>query len=341
MTLPRRPTMILGAQRFDRTAPLVAGNVPLGPVIAIHVPAGRPVVPGVLQGLFDAGEIPLARYVFVKDQGDPLTAVPVFPDRLFVQQYVYTRVDAGITALKDLRGRRVWVPGYFYTASFWHRAALLEEGVAPEEVEWVIGAPELDERMRLPTGVRATVRPSANMGMDLLLEGVVDCVMHEATPVVPAGQEGRVRRLHADVHTLQREFYRRTGFFPIVHVIAVRQSALEAWPDFGLELCRLYDEAKGHAYRTLQNERMTSLPFMRAYLDETIDLFGEDPWAYGLERNVQELETFLDYAHHQGLTRRRLGVEELFDPRSLTYTFKARMQRGAPPISGAFPSSSV
>ena len=89
---------------------------------------------GVLKGYFDAAEIPLARLAFVVDQGDPVKGVPVFPDRLFVQQYVYVRTDSDIRTLADLKGKKVHVPGYFITASFWHRALLKEAGVDPNEV---------------------------------------------------------------------------------------------------------------------------------------------------------------------------------------------------------------
>jgi 4,5-dihydroxyphthalate decarboxylase len=336
-----RPIAILGAQRFDRTAALVDGLMPTGRIWVIHVPPARPVVPGLLRGLFDAGEIPLAQYVFAKDQGDPLTAVPVFPDRIFVQQYVYVRRDSDIASLADLRGRRVWVPGYLYTACFWHRAALLEEGVRPEEVQWFTGGAEIDPRMSHPAGVQVSPLPSRQMGIDLLLEGKVDCLMHEATPVMEPGQEEHVRRLHADAPGLLRQFYQRTGFFPIVHLIALRLEALEQWPELGVELCRLFDQAKAVAYRLLQNERLTSLPLMRAYLDETLALFGDDPWPYGLERNRRELETLLRLAYEQGLTRRQLSVEELFEPRSLEYSFQARMGRGAAPWSGGFPAADI
>jgi|DewCreStandDraft_5_1066085.scaffolds.fasta_scaffold00462_15 4,5-dihydroxyphthalate decarboxylase len=337
----QRPIVILGAQRFDRTAALVDGLLPTGRIWVIHVPPARPVVPGLLAGLFDAGEIPLAQYIFARDQGDPLTAIPVFPDRIFVQQYVYVRRDSDIASPGDLRGKRVWVPGYLYTACFWHRAMLQEHGVQPHEVLWFAGGPEIDPRMRHPDGVQVKPLPSQQMGIDLLLAGEVDCVMHEATPVVPPGQEARVRRLFPDVHALQRDAYRRTGFFPIVHIIAVRQEALESWPELGVELCRLYDQAKAVAYRLLQNERLTSLPLMRVYLDETMTLFGDDPWPYGLERNRQELETTLRLTFEQGLTRRQLSLDELFDPRSLQYTFQARMSSGAPPWSGGFPASDI
>ena len=319
--------MTLAIQRFDRSAPLIDGTVPLDNVMVLHVPPARSGVTGVLQGTFEAAEVPLARYLFWRDQGEPLTAIPVFPDRLFLHQYVYTRPDSGINGLSDLRGRRVLVPQYFITASFWHRAALKEGcGILPHEIEWYTTGPERDERMRIPEGVKVTVRPGPHLGLERLLDGTADCLMTEGTPTLPPSERHRLKRLHPDVHALQRDWYRRTGFHPIVHIIVVRKAALEARPDFGVELCRGYDLAKGHAYGLLQNERMTSLPFMRGILDETVEMFGDDPWPYGLERNRAEIERFLEYAHEQGFTRRHMSPEELFDERSLAYQFASRME---------------
>ena len=115
----------LAIQRFDRTAPLEGGMLSPRDVTVLFVPP-RVSVEGILTGDFDAAEMPLAHYTFLKDIGDPYTAIPVFTDRLFIQQYVYTRPDTGITSPGQLRGRRVLVPMYYMTASLWHRAMLEE-----------------------------------------------------------------------------------------------------------------------------------------------------------------------------------------------------------------------
>lgn len=91
-------------------------------------------------------------------------------------------------------------------------------------------------------------------------------------------------------------------------------------------LCEAFDEAKALAYQKLQNERMTSLPLMRSYLDETVEVFGNDPWAYGVERNWAELQQFLSYAHEQGLTQRRLVPEDLFHRLVKDFRFQAKIQ---------------
>jgi 4,5-dihydroxyphthalate decarboxylase len=338
---PNGGLMKLASQRFDRSAPLFARTVAMPGIQTIHVPPGSPGVEGVQQpGFFDAAEMPLARYVFLKDQGDALSAVPVFPDRLMVHQYVYTRTDSGIESMADLRGKRVLLTGYWVTASFWHRTILEEEyGVPMSEVHWHVTGPELDPRQTYPPGVEVTVAPGPFQGMEVLLDGRVDALMSESTPPIPLDQRHLVKRVIPDAQAVQREWYRRTGFNPIVHLVVVRKDALERWPDFGYELCSAYDEAMRQTYLALQNERFTSLPFMRAYLDDAMEIGGDNPWPYGVERNRAEIERFLTMAHEQGMTRRRVGFDELFDARSLDYAFTARLEPGSTTDGGSVPNA--
>jgi len=135
----------------------------------------------------------------------------------------------------------------------------------------------------------------------------------------------KVVRLNSDLHALQKEYYRKTGFHIIVHLIVIRKEVISTRPELAEELCTAFDRAKEQAYRTLQNERLTSLPLMRSYLDETVSLFGADPWSYGLERNWKELDQFLTHAHFQGLTNNKLNPEELFDNTARDYRFQAKL----------------
>ena len=324
----RRRVHTLAIQRFDRTAALHTGLVTVDDLLVSYTlpPVG---VSGLLNGSFEAAEIPVALYTFLCDRGAPYTAVPVFPDRIFVQQYVYTRPDTGIRSLADLRGRRVCVPLYFMTASFWHRGLLKEHGILPREIEWFTTTPEWPGA-EIPEGVRITMKRGPHLGLELLLDGTVDCLMTEATPMVPESGRGKVVALHPELRAVQSDYFRRTGFHPSVHVIAVRKAAAEERPELLEALCEAFDQAKQSAYSLLQNERTTGLPLMRAYVDETVALFGDDPWPYGLEgRNRAELDQFLAYASDQGLTRRRLTPEDLFDPPTRDFRFRSRMVQGA------------
>jgi 4,5-dihydroxyphthalate decarboxylase len=162
-----------------------------------------------------------------------------------------------------------------------------------------------------------------------LLDKTADCLMTEGTPMIAEEERNKLVRLHRDIHALQRDYYRRTGFHTIVHVIVIREEILQERPDLAVELCQAFDEAKAHGYRTLQNERMTALPLMRNYIDETVEIFGLDPWPYGLENNFSELDRFLAHTREQGLTQKRLGPEDLFAPSARNFRFRATMDRTA------------
>jgi 4,5-dihydroxyphthalate decarboxylase len=315
----------LAVQSFDRTVHLQGNDVSPSNVAVLYVPP-RLSVEGLLKGIFDAAEMPLAHYAFLKDVGDEYTAIPVFTDRLFIHQYVYTRPDTGLISPSQLRGRRVLVPMYYMTASIWHRAMLDENyGIPPENITWYTTAPERDSRMRYPRGVTVILTSGPHLGVEKLLDGTVDCLMTEGTPSLEDGDRDKIVRLNGDVHVLQREYYRKTGFHIIVHLIVIRKKVISERPELPDELCMAFDRAKELAYGALQNERTTSLPLMRSYLDETISLFGPDPWSYGLERNWKNLDQFLAYAQHQGLTNKRMHPEELFDNTSRKYRFQAKM----------------
>lgn len=319
--------MNVGVLHFDRTTALIDGRVRLENVNFINVPGGKPGVEGFISGALEAADIPFARYVLWKASGMPITAVPIFTDRFFQHQYIYTRADTGINSLADIRGRRVMAaPSYFSTPSFWHRALLAEEtGIRPQDVEWFAAFPE-------PKGAKAPVKvshaPASMLGLERLLDGTVDVLMTARTARLMPGQESVIKRVMPDAWEKQREWVKRHGHFPIAHVLAIHNKALEQRPTLGEELCDAFDESKNLAYRILQDERMNALPLMRGYLDDTVAIWGNDPWPYGREKNRAQIEYFLRLAHEQGLTQRCLSVDELFDNPAAGHEFKARMVPG-------------
>lgn len=323
-------TMNVALLRFDRTAALIEGRTRVDDVNFVNCPGGNPAIQGLLSGAFDAADVPLVHYTFWKNTDVPLTGIPVFSDRLFQHQYIYTRPDTGITDPSQIRGRRVMcAPAYFATPAFWHRALLKEHyGIEPHEIEWHTPRAEVYKEMRPPAGVAVKISSASILGLERLLDGTVDCLVTARTVFVPLEHKDRVQRVIGDSYGQQRDWATKNKAFPILHIIAIRKDALAARPTFAIELCRAFDESKQCAYDVLQDERMTSLPLMRGYLDDTVATFGDDPWPYGFERNRAELDRYLGYAHEQGLTARRMNVEELIDEGAAKHQFKARMVPG-------------
>ena len=326
-----KPLMTLTLPRYDRTAPLLDGVVTMENVRAWDIPLVK-AWDGLVKGVFDAAEAPMGGFIYWMDQGEPLIGLPIFPDRIFMQQYIYVKADTDIQSLADLRGRRVCVPQYNMSSSFWHRATLKEDyGIFPHEIEWYTTRPEMFPTPR-PENIKVTVCPPKKgtfIGFEPLLDGVVDCLMTEATPRMTVEQSKQVQRLHQNAAELQRDYYRRTGFHVPTHIIAVHKEALERRPDLGEVICKGFDDAMALIYRGFQNERLTTLPFMRSYVDETLELFGDMPWGDGFERNRAVMDKWMELAYDQSLTKRRWQPEELFDERSRSYEFQAKMPIGS------------
>lgn len=318
----------IGVLRFDRTSALIEGRVGIEDVNVVNVPGGKVGVQGLLSGALDAADVPFIKYVLWKAAGKPITAVPVFTDRLFPHQYIYTLIDSGINSLADLRGRRViCAPSYFSTPTFWTRSLIEEAGVAISDIEWY-SAGKSDDGVVYPPELNVKVAPASWLGLERLLDRTAECLITARTPRIPEGWEGRIRRVLPDAYQHDRAWAKKTGYYPPLHVFAINKSALAARPTFATELCVAFDAAKAYCYRVLQDERMNGLPFMRAYLDDTVDFFGDDPWPYGAKKNREQIKHFLRLVYEQQGTNREVQFDELFDPSAADYAFTSRMTPG-------------
>jgi len=245
----------------------------------------------------DAAEMSLATYVQARAEGRPLVAVPVFPARRFLQPHLLCRTQAGIEGPEGLRGRAVGVPQYWMTSSVWHRGILAEvHGVEPRELCWWTTAPERIPARGWPRGVR--VRQASSDLETLVGEGRVDCVMLPRTLPWAAAAAGRLRPLFADPAGAARDYFARTGIFPIAHVVAMREAFWRAHPASAAALCAAFAEARARG-------RAAAAP-------GPADLPLEESAPDGLAANRAVLETFLRYLAGQGGGGDGLGVEALF-----------------------------
>ena len=214
-------TMAMAIMKFDRTQALLSRAVEI-PDMLISQAHPRVAVEGFVNGIYDVAEIPVARYFFLKDHDEPVTAIPVFTDRIFVQQYVFTRSETGIKSPADLRGRTVMVPGYYLTSSIWHRGLLKDNfGIEPHEIQWRTFYPERDPRMSPPQNVQVEFLPAERMGIPLLLSGGVDALMLETTGPMQDDEPDQIVSVYKNVDQAQKQWFASTGFHPGVHIIAV------------------------------------------------------------------------------------------------------------------------
>lgn len=267
----------------------------------------------------------ISNYLTLRGNGDTrYVAIPVFPSRSFRHSQIYVHSGSGISEPADLRGRRVAIPEYHMTAAVWMRAFLESDfGVRPSEVEWITPNEALaymDEvDFPVPSDIRLT-------GVDdpldpLLATGGVDALFTVTAPPSYADPSGAVRRLFPDYRAVEEEYFRRTSFFPIMHTVVVSTEIYERAPAVALELVERFQAAKDAGIARLTNLNALAIvhPWIGADLARVAELFGGDPFAYGIPANKGTVDAMLRYHHEQGLTRQRLAVEDVFAHETLAW----------------------
>lgn len=272
---------------------------------------------------FDAAEMSLSSYCVSLLRDDPaFVAIPVFPSRFFRHGCIFVSTRSGIREPADLIGRRIGVPEYQMTAPVWIRGLLADDyGVDPASVQYFTGGeeePGRDEKLKLTLPPRFSVTP---IGPEqtlarMLADGEIDALHTARTPSTFYSRPDDVKRLFPDFVGVEKAYYRRTGIFPIMHVIAFRRDVYEANRWVARSLFKAFVAAQRITYDNLAvTSAMTSmLPWQVAAVEDARAELGDDWWPYGLDRNRAVLDTFLRYHHEQGLSARRLQPEELFAP---------------------------
>lgn len=272
---------------------------------------------------FEITELSMASHIVTTARGDSAyVGVPVFLSRSFRHSAIFVRADSGIETLADLRGRNIGLPEYQQTAAMWVRGMMLDgAGVTAADVTWHVGglnAPSPGERIALSLPHEITVRTLAGEEtLDaMLLDGRLDAIVSPRVPASLLGGDPRVRRLFPDLQAAEMAYYRETGFFPIMHCLAVRRDVAEAHPWLPEALYAAFSEVKRRrqAEMALTNVLRVSLPWITHHLAETLELTGGDPWPYGFSRNRAELDAMTRYAHADGIAVRKVAPEELFHP---------------------------
>ena len=252
------------------------------------------------------------------------TLIPVFPLRLFRHKSIFIRTDRGIKEPGDLRGRKIATPGYSSTSLTWIRGILEHEyGVKPGEIQWIIsskdssrkasGGPSRQENV-LPKGITVSKGPAGKDESDLLVDGDVDALLHAAEPRAYVERHPKVGRLFSDYRKTERAYFSRTGIFPIMHAVAVRNDVIHANPWLPKAVFDAYSKAKQLTYDSMKKSAwyMASLPWFGQEFEETRNLMGDNFWPYGIEPNRKALEALFQYSYEQGLAERELKIEDLF-----------------------------
>jgi len=276
-------------------------------------------------GEFDVAEIGFSPYLIALSRGVArYVAIPVFLSRMFRHSAIYVRTDRGIGGAADLRGKRIGVPEYQMSAALWVRGFLQDDfGIAAADIDWVQGGLEqAGRREKFPLNLpeKFPLASAAEPLSQMLADGALDAVISARRPSCFVAGHPMVRRLFPDYRAAERDYYRRSGLFPIMHAVGVRRDVLERHPWLAASLYKAFAQAKRIADGDLAETTALKigLPWVNAELDATRDIMGDDFWSYGVATNHKTLVAMARYSYEQGLAVRMVSVEEMFAPGTLT-----------------------
>lgn len=272
---------------------------------------------------FDVAELSMSSYcVTLARDNPPFVAIPVFPSRFFRHSCIFVSTKSGIETPQDLVGKRIGVPEYQMTAPVWIRGILQDEyGVDPSSVIYVTGGEETpgrEEKLKLDLPEKFKIEPigPTQTLTRMLADGEIDALHTARAPSTFYSEPEKVRRLFPGFVDVEKAYYAKTGIFPIMHVVAIRREVYEKHRWIAQALYKAFVEAQQLTYEQLKVSASlkTMLPWQIAMVEDTIDTLGSNWWPYGVGANRHVIETFTRYHHEQGLSSRRLDVDEMFAP---------------------------
>ncbi|MDH5747744.1 MAG: hypothetical protein OEY85_00380 [Rhodospirillales bacterium] len=270
---------------------------------------------------FDISEMSFSTYLLARARGEwPYRALPVPLSRVFPHNSIYVREDSGIETAEDLKGRLVGIPNYHFTRGLCVRGMLADEyGVRVEDVRWRTGGVDTPGGltylpMEPPPGVEIEAIAGDETLGGLLISGGIDAIITYRDPAVFTERHPRVHRLFPDFRPLEQDYFRRTGVFPVMHVIGVHERLLQADPGIERRIFKAFADAKAACLPRLTDldALAVTLPWLVAETESTMELMGRDFWPYGLEPNRVTFETQVRWSHQQGITPRPEPLADLF-----------------------------
>ena len=322
--MPVRIPITLACGDYDRTRAIKDGRVTVEGCDVTYLPMEPEEVfhRAFKHQEFDVCELSFSSYMRTVDAGtSPFVGVPAFVSRLFRHSAVYIRTDRGIKHPSDLKGKLIGLPEYQITAVVWLRGIMQDEyGVKPTDIRWRQGGieePGRTERTPLKPIPGLDLKSVPDKALSAMLEaGELDAIFSARAPSCFVKRAPNVARLFPDYREVEKAYYKKTGMFPIMHLMGVKRHLVERHPWLPASLYKAFSEAKKYAMHDVRdiNALLVTLPWLIAEAEESAALMGEDFWRYGVKENAREIEALTRYAHEQGLVSRKLSVEDLFPP---------------------------
>lgn len=319
----------IALNRYDRHVPFFNGTVPL--------PEGLTITPlevgesalnrdgtdrherGLNHLQFDVVEMSLSSFIMAvaRDPKLPLVGVPVFPRRFFSAGQMYVNAKSDIRKPADLHGKRIGVHAFQVTLSVLAKGDLaLDYGFDWRKCRWVCMKKEV-----VPVDLGSDVDVSLMLaGKDMgvmLCSGEIDALFSPQPRKSMLDRPGDYRRLFPDVRAEQIRYFQSHGYYPIMHILAMKRELLEQRPALARELIGMFDAAKALAYSYYDDSNYSLLVDARAYYEQERRDFGADPWPNGFKANALNLERFISYSHDQRLIPERFPAASLFHESTL------------------------
>jgi 4,5-dihydroxyphthalate decarboxylase len=267
---------------------------------------------------FDVCEANVGAYFMERDQGAPLTAIPVFLHRRFRHGFLFVNAMAGIGTPTDLIGKKIGGTNFQPASNIWMRGILEEEyGLPHRQVTWVVERSE-DVAFTPPADLRIDmIKPGQKLD-EMLAAGEIPAMLSPDLPKLFLKGDKRIVRMFPGYKDIELGYFRKTGIFPIMHVTMVKRDIVDKYPWVATNLVKAFEEAKQIAYRRIANPRMVPLAWVRMAVEEQEAVLGPDPWAYGLtSANRKNLETVLRYTYQQGMISKMVSLDALFEDTGL------------------------
>ncbi|TWT34965.1 4,5-dihydroxyphthalate decarboxylase [Thalassoglobus neptunius] len=277
----------------------------------------------------DVTEIGLIPYLLAFANGGfrDYVLLPIPLLRLFRHKSIYVRTDRGIKTPQDLRGKKVATVGYSSSGLTHVRGFLKDEyGVKPDEIHWISTTKDSGSNLTgetasrwekvEPKGLKIDAAPEGEDDSSLLLKGEVDAIFHPAEPKIYQDRNPLVERLFKDHRSVEQAYFKKTGLFPIMHSVAVRVKTIQQHPWLPKAVFKAYSQAKQIDYSHMRNWgwAMDSLPWYGQEFNNTRELMGDNFYPYGLKASAPSYEKAIEYVYDQGLSKRKLSIDELFEP---------------------------
>jgi len=275
---------------------------------------------------FDLAELSFAKFATqVTRENSDIIGLPVICSRLFRFSSFYINRNSGIKTVEDLKGKKIGSPEWAHSAAVYMRGWMHnEKGVKLTDVHWVqagANAPGREEKveLNLPEGVALTRIRDKSLS-ELLAAGEIDCAIIARPPTCFLEGHPDVVRLYPDYLEMEEQSYAQTGVWPIMHIIAMKKQILDDHPWVARNMFNAFLESKRRSLERLFDPAISRYPlaWLPTYARRMRDIFGDDPFPYGIDENRATWEQMALYTHQQGIAHRQFTPEEIFPPGIMT-----------------------